>query len=65
MNIDKCVCFNISFDTMKNNKCTDINHICELYGCGTKCGMCMPYIKVMLKTGETRFERIITSDEND
>lgn len=33
-----------------------VDEIANKTGCGTGCSMCMPYIKRMLESGETRFE---------
>jgi len=34
----------------------------RITGCGTGCGMCVPYIKVALKTGRVRLP-VMTDDE--
>jgi bacterioferritin-associated ferredoxin len=31
-------------------------------GCGAQCGLCKPYLRRMLRTGETEFHEIITED---
>ena len=31
-------------------------------GCGAKCGLCRPYLRRMLATGETEFREILTED---
>jgi bacterioferritin-associated ferredoxin len=31
-------------------------------GCGSACGMCKPYIRESLRTGETVFDRLIQPD---
>lgn len=65
MKIDRCVCFNIPFATIKQNGNLSLPVIIDLYGCGTKCGMCIPYIKNMIKTGKTSFDQIILSNDDD
>jgi bacterioferritin-associated ferredoxin len=65
MKIDRCVCFNVPFETIKQNGDLSLPVINDLYGCGSKCGMCIPYIKRMMKTGETSFEQIILSNDDD
>lgn len=65
MKIDRCVCFNIPFETIKNNNDLSLDDIHDLYGCGSRCGMCIPYIKRMIQTGETSFSEIIQSNDHD
>jgi len=31
-------------------------------GCGAQCGLCRPYLRRMLETGETVFAEILTED---
>ena len=64
--IDRCVCFNKTF--------AELAELAALTGTGTlpelqahvnfgfKCRMCHPYVKRMLRTGETVFGEIL-SDE--
>lgn len=58
MSVSMCVCHNITFDDLKGMALTDASTfetLRERTGCGSGCGMCEPYIRLMLKTGQTRF----------
>ena len=56
MKVDRCVCLDIGFDRVK--ECAraeglDARGVAERLGCGGGCGMCLPYIKLVIETGET------------
>ncbi|HYE58080.1 MAG TPA: (2Fe-2S)-binding protein, partial [Rhodothermales bacterium] len=63
MQIDRCVCFNRRFD--------ELRRVAEETGAptvealqlhvvfGRKCGLCRPYVRRMLATGETVFSEVI------
>jgi len=57
MKIDRCYCFDIMFKDISKEK--SLKDVQKKYPCGKKCGLCTPYIKEMLKTGEVTFNRII------
>ena len=59
MRVDRCVCFDITFSTLKASarECGGgLEHIRERFGCGKGCALCVPYIQKMLQTGQTSFE---------
>ena len=46
----------VSFEDIKNRaegEGLDLQGVKDETGCGCACGMCVPYIKLVLKTGET------------
>ncbi|TVQ51065.1 MAG: hypothetical protein EA377_13380 [Phycisphaerales bacterium] len=54
--VDRCVCFDVSFRQLKqqaDERDADFDELQRAFGCGRGCGMCVPYIKEMLRTGET------------
>lgn len=61
--VDRCVCKSISFSRLKElaeqGHC-DLDALSKKTGCGTGCGMCVPYIRVVLATGRTNLP-IMTS----
>lgn len=63
--IDRCLCFQQPFHTLKNvaqqNQCKNIQDLAKHAEFGKKCGLCLPYIERMLRTGETIFHEIITA----
>ncbi|MBL7960223.1 (2Fe-2S)-binding protein [bacterium] len=60
--VTKCVCSEVTFEKMKQvsdkHKCINIQCIQRYLAFGEACGMCRPYVKKMLETGETKFEVI-------
>ena len=54
-----CLCYPHTFVELKTRAaqqqwCT-VGEITEALGCGGGCGLCAPYLKQMLQTGETAF----------
>lgn len=59
MTVSRCVCYDISFDELKRlikEKDLSFDELQHATGCSTGCGMCEPYIRLMLKTRQTSFE---------
>ncbi|MEM1331299.1 MAG: (2Fe-2S)-binding protein [Planctomycetota bacterium] len=55
--VTRCVCFDVTLSELKALSDADGSTIIELNrdtGCGGRCGLCIPYIKLMLQTGDTR-----------
>jgi NAD(P)H-nitrite reductase large subunit len=56
MGIDRCYCHQVPFVLLKELSAIwgpDLERLCHITKCGTGCGMCRPYIRVMLRTGVT------------
>lgn len=67
MAVDRCICHNVTFSELKklaDSGMRDIDELSKRTGCGTGCGMCIPYIRVMLKTGITDLP-VLTSQQVD
>ncbi len=63
LHIDRCVCMDCSFVELRalaERKSLDFKGLSRETGCGMACGLCVPYIKVMLRTGTTVFEEMLT-----
>lgn len=60
MKVDRCICHNISFSQIKKiveaRKFSSIDELRVENICSTNCKLCDPYIREMLKTGETVFQ---------
>lgn len=63
MNINRCVCYDQPFEHLKALAMREqlktveaLQAHCEF---GKKCQLCHPYLKRMLKTGQTQFHSII------
>ncbi len=58
MDVDRCVCFSVTFRTLRDyaqqHRC-GLDELQARFGCGRGCGLCIPYIRRMLETGETSF----------
>ncbi len=62
MNVDRCVCFNVSFARLQKfaaansaDTTVSLEQLQTAFGCGRGCGLCIPYIRKMLRTGQTTF----------
>lgn len=53
--VRKCVCYDTSFETLKQSGLTTLDEIRSKFGCSGGCGMCAKYIELMLQTGDTAF----------
>lgn len=56
MAVDRCYCHQVTFAKLKELAARtgpDLDALSKATGCGTGCGLCIPYIRVMLKTGQT------------
>lgn len=66
MRIDRCVCYNVTFETLRNiaeaGGAETIEALQQRVRFGMNCGMCRPYARRMLRTGEVVFTEIITDD---
>lgn len=60
--VRRCVCFNVTFATLKAEGVDSLEEAARRFGCGTKCGTCRPYIAEMIRTGETAFPILVDSE---
>ena len=60
MPVDRCICEGRTFSEIKQiaekESYSTIEELQNNRICSTSCRLCMPYVEVMLKTGETSFE---------
>lgn len=58
MGVDRCICHNVTFSRLKD-EClrvgSDLESLARATGCTTNCGMCKPYVLLMLESGRTVF----------
>ncbi len=63
MIINRCVCFNQTFAKLKeiaqSNACDTLEALQRHIIFGENCGLCKPYVRRMLQTGETVFREVI------
>jgi len=64
MRIDRCLCFGQTFAALADvADATGAETVAELQAhalFGRKCGLCHPYVRRMLRTGETVFHEVVT-----
>jgi bacterioferritin-associated ferredoxin len=68
LKVDRCVCFEVSFATLKayaDRTGCGPDELAARFGCGRGCGLCIPYIRRMLETGRTAFDLNPPQDEAD
>lgn len=62
--IDRCLCFNRPFADLRDvADATGASTVAELQqhaAFGRTCGLCHPYVRRMLRTGETVFAAVVT-----
>jgi bacterioferritin-associated ferredoxin len=59
------VCFGVSFAEileLARPKGWTEKDVEQALGCGSACGMCKPYIREALRTGEVSFDKLIPPD---
>jgi bacterioferritin-associated ferredoxin len=57
-----CVCRRIPFShllPLALSKGWDLEELVSATGCGAGCGLCRPYLRRMLATGETEFHELL------
>jgi len=63
MNIDRCICTGIPFSHALSRAAQEgwtLEDLRRELGVGDNCGLCRPYLKRGLVTGETVFHEVIT-----
>ncbi len=67
LRIDRCACFEVPFRELRKvsrqRKCASVEQLKEHVAFGQQCGLCLPYVRRMLRTGETVFSEIIIEDD--
>jgi bacterioferritin-associated ferredoxin len=56
MGVDRCVCHGVTFAELKRiarRTGAGMEGLQARTGCGRGCGLCIPYIRIMLETGRT------------
>jgi bacterioferritin-associated ferredoxin len=66
MRIDRCVCRRFSFADLlplARERGWALPDVMRETGCADECGLCRPYIRRMLSTGETVFSDLLEDSE--
>lgn len=65
MAVDRCVCRGVEFELVRQlaqRDGLDLAGVIDRLGCGTACGMCVPYLEIVLRTGMTKLPVMGTRD---
>jgi bacterioferritin-associated ferredoxin len=58
--ITRCVCHDVTFARLRRyadeHEGVDMDALQRAFGCGSGCGLCVPYVRAMLRTGRTSFD---------
>ncbi len=61
--VDRCICHEVQFREIlawaAQRDDTTLMDIEDRWGCGGSCGMCRPYLKQVLETGQTQIPLMI------
>jgi bacterioferritin-associated ferredoxin len=60
--ITRCLCKGIAFEQLlpsARREGWSLDELMRRTGCGTGCGLCRPYLRRMLATGETVFRELL------
>ena len=64
LTIDRCVCHQVGFAELlpiaRSQQCQSIEGLQQHASFGEGCELCHPYVRRMLRTGETAFHEVIT-----
>jgi bacterioferritin-associated ferredoxin len=63
--VDRCICKSTLFEVLHARATAegwDLETLMRETGCGAQCGLCRPYLRRMLRTGETEFHELLTPD---
>lgn len=56
MAVTRCTCHDVPFENLKELHETEgltLRDMVQRTRCGTGCGLCVPYIRLMMRTGQT------------
>jgi bacterioferritin-associated ferredoxin len=63
--ITRCVCRNFPFDQLLplvEARQWVLEDVVAHTGCGDECGLCRPYLRAMINTGQTEFRQLLPHD---
>ena len=65
--VSRCICRNTAFAELlpkARAHSWDLLALMGETGCGAQCGLCRPYLRRMLRTGETVFRELLTESSD-
>jgi bacterioferritin-associated ferredoxin len=63
--VSRCICRNTAFAELlplARAHDWDLADVMRETGCGAQCGLCRPYLRRMLRTGETEFYELLSEE---
>ena len=63
--VDMCVCRRVAFASLlprARAEAWGLDDLVAATGCGAGCGLCRPYLRRMLATGQTEFRELLWED---
>lgn len=67
LGIDRCFCYHETFadlrDVAHETGARSVEALQEHILFGQNCGLCHPYVRRMLRTGQTVFDAVVTDDD--
>jgi bacterioferritin-associated ferredoxin len=63
--VSRCICRNLAFAELLPRARAErwaLDDLIRETGAGGQCGLCRPYLSRMLRTGETEFYELLTSE---
>ena len=64
--VSRCICRGIAFSELlplARAQNWDLLALMQETGCGAQCGLCRPYLRRMLRTGETAFYQLLNAED--
>ena len=64
--VTRCLCRGTTFAQLlplARNGAWDLDELMRRTGCGAGCGLCRPYLRRMLATGDTVFHELLWEDD--
>ncbi|MEM9167305.1 MAG: (2Fe-2S)-binding protein [Planctomycetota bacterium] len=59
MPVDRCVCHRVPFtelaERLRDGRAVTLEDLADQTGCSTGCGMCEPYVRLVIATGRTSY----------
>ena len=63
--VSGCICKATSFEVLQERATTlgwNLEDLMRETGCGAQCGLCRPYLREMLRSGQTAFTELLPPD---
>ncbi len=64
--VSRCICMRFPFDRLlplARAEGWDLAAVMRETGCGDQCGLCRPYLRRMLRTGQTEFRELLAEGD--